>query len=147
MILLLVSHDIRALFTKAWNLTKYSNTNSTHHEMKIPHLKPNNHGISKNTTLPLCLKSKYTKTYFLKRQTNIARGKKTLRALLKREFGCLLAFLNQITHGPWQKSQNTAEKRGKRQRPELKEKEQKTHKQQSHGRIIPTTKNKDWGEK
>ena len=30
------------------------------HEMKIPHLKPNNHGISKNTTLPLCLKSKYT---------------------------------------------------------------------------------------
>jgi len=60
--------------------------------------------------------------------------------VLKREFGCLLAFPNQITHGPWQKCQQNAEKRGKRQRPELKEKEQKAHKQTNRWKNQPNNK-------
>jgi hypothetical protein len=60
--------------------------------------------------------------------------------VLKREFGCLLAFPNQITHRPWKRSQKTAEKGGKRQRLELKEKEQKAHKQTNRWKNQPNNK-------
>ena len=144
MILLLASHDIRALFTKAWNLTKYSNTNSTPMKWKY-HIWNQITMVSLRISHYHCAWKANIQNIFPEKTNKYRKRKKdTERAVLKRKFGCLLAFPNQITHGPWQKSQKTAEKGRKKTTTWTCKKKNKrpTNKQWKNQ---PTTKNEDWG--
>jgi len=92
------------------------------------------------------LEKQIYRTYFLKRQTNIARGKKTLKGQCSKEsLGACWPSQTRSPTGHGRKARKLLKKEEKRQRPELVRKRTKGP-QTNNGRISPQQKMKTEGE-